>query len=292
MPWIQLKVYAKEDTAEQIGELMSGNGAMAVTFMDSKDTPLYEPKLGELTFWPDTTVIGLFDAGQDMDAVIQRMGRAKVLGEGFSHKLDQLEDKDWEREWMDNFHPIHFGNNVWICPSWCDIPDPDAVNILLDPGLAFGTGTHPTTSLCLQWLAENPPLGKTVLDYGCGSGILAIAALKLGAERVIAVDIDPQALDATLDNAKRNGVEQEIEIYLPHEQPQCQADLVIANILAGPLRELRDLLAGFCKTNGHIVLSGILETQGEELNQIYQDKFDMDAPVYQEEWSRLVGVKP
>ncbi|MBE1299399.1 MAG: 50S ribosomal protein L11 methyltransferase [Alteromonadaceae bacterium] len=291
MAWIQLKIDAQEETAERIGDLMSGNGAMAVTFMDTKDTPMYEPKLGELTLWPDTTVIGLFDAETDMTQVIGRMSKAKILGEDFAYKVDQLEDKDWEREWMDNFHPMQFGQRLWICPSWCPIPDPDAVNILLDPGLAFGTGTHPTTSLCLAWLEQQDLVGKTVLDFGCGSGILGIAALKLGAARVVGVDIDVQALDATRDNAKRNGVEAEFELYLPEEQPEQEYDLVIANILAGPLRQLREQIASFCKPNADLVLSGILETQAPELNALYQDFFDMQPPVFQDEWSRLAGTK-
>lgn len=292
MPWIQLKVDIKEEEAESVGNLMSGNGAQAVTFMDAKDNPVYEPKLGELTLWPTTTVIGLFEADHDMQGVIKRMSQAKVLGEDFAHKLDQLEDKDWEREWMDNFKPMQFGEKLWICPSWCDIPDPNAVNIMLDPGLAFGTGTHPTTSLCLQWLDKQDLSDKTVLDFGCGSGILGIAAIKLGAKRVIGVDIDPQALDATRENARRNDCEADFELYLPQDQPDEAVDVVLANILAGPLRELRQLIASQCKPGGDVVLSGILETQADELNELYNEFFTMKSPVFLSEWSRLSGKKP
>lgn len=291
MPWIQLKIDVKEEEAESVGNLMSGNGAQAVTFMDAKDNPVYEPKLGELTLWPTTTVIGLFEADHDMQGVIKRMSQAKLLGEGFAHKLDQLEDKDWEREWMDNFKPMQFGDKLWICPSWCDIPDPNAVNIMLDPGLAFGTGTHPTTSLCLQWLDKQDLSDKTVLDFGCGSGILGIAAIKLGAKRVIGVDIDPQALDATRENAKRNHCEADFELYLPQDQPDEAVDVVLANILAGPLRELRHLIASQCKPQGDLVLSGILETQAADLNELYTEFFTMEPPTFLSDWSRLVGKK-
>lgn len=291
MPWIQLKVDVKEEDAEAVGNLMSGNGAQAVTFTDAKDNPVFEPKPGELILWPTTTVMGLFEADHDMAGVIQRMSQAKVLGEDFKHKLDQLEDKDWEREWMDNFKPMQFGEKLWICPSWCDIPDPDAVNIMLDPGLAFGTGTHPTTSLCLQWLDGQDLSDKTVLDFGCGSGILGIAAIKLGAKRVIGVDIDPQALLATRENAKRNGCEEDFELYLPEEQPDEPVDMVLANILAGPLRELRELISSQCHSGGRLVLSGILESQAAEINELYSEFFEMDEPAFKEEWSRLSGVK-
>lgn len=291
MPWIQLKIDVTEKDAEALSTLMSGNGAQAVTFTDAKDSPLFEPKPGELVLWPNTTVIGLFEADHDMQGVIQRMAQTKVLGEDFSYKLDQLEDKDWEREWMDNFKPMQFGEKLWICPSWCDIPNPDAVNIMLDPGLAFGTGTHPTTSLCLQWLDKQDLADKTVLDFGCGSGILGIAAIKLGANRVIGVDIDPQALQATQENARRNQCEQDFELYLPEQQPDVPVDLVLANILAGPLRELRELISSQCKSGGQLVLSGILESQAAELNALYSEYFDMDEPQFLDEWSRLSGKK-
>ena len=291
MPWIQLKIDVKEDKAESVGHLMSGNGAQAVTFMDAKDNPVYEPEPGELILWPTTTVMGLYAADHDMQGVIKRLAKAKVLGEDFIYKLDQLEDKDWEREWMDNFKPMRFGNKLWVCPTWCDIPQPDDINIMLDPGLAFGTGTHPTTALCLQWLDAQDLTDKTVLDFGCGSGILGIAAIKLGAKRVIGVDIDPQALDATRDNARRNDCEDKFELYLPQNRPNTPVDVVMANILAGPLRELRELIAHQCKGGGDLVMSGILETQAFELNSLYSAFFTMEPPVSLNEWSCLTGRK-
>jgi ribosomal protein L11 methyltransferase len=187
---------------------------------------------------------------------------------------------------------MQFGERLWICPSWRDVPNPDAVNVMLDPGLAFGTGTHPTTALCLQWLDGLDLAGKTVVDFGCGSGILGIAALKLGAARVIGIDIDPQAIQASRDNAERNGVADQIELYLPEDQPQdVEADVVVANILAGPLRELAPLIAGHGKAGSLMALSGVLESQAPELETIYGQWFEMDPTAVKEEWCRLSGRK-
>ncbi|MDB4327333.1 50S ribosomal protein L11 methyltransferase [bacterium] len=291
MPWIQLKINSQAEYAEQIGDMLSANGAQAVTFVDAKDTPMYEPKPGEVMLWPDTQIVGLYDAEYDMARVISQLGKSKLLGKNFSHKLDQLEDKDWEREWMVNFHPMQFGERLWICPSWRDVPDPNAVNVMLDPGLAFGTGTHPTTSLCLKWLDSLELSQATVVDFGCGSGILGIAALKLGAKRVVGIDIDPQALLASQDNANRNYVGEKIELYLPQYQPKLQADVVLANILAGPLRELKSVISAYCKPGGKLVLSGILDKQAEEINALYSDVFDMQPIAIDGEWARVSGVK-
>lgn len=291
MPWIQLKINTQADNAEAIGDMLSANGAQAVTFVDAKDTPMYEPKPGEVLLWPDTQVIGLFDAEWNMQAVIGRLEQAKMLGKGFSHKLDQLEDKDWEREWMDNFHPIRFGQRLWICPSWREIPDPNAVNVMLDPGLAFGTGTHPTTALCLRWLDGLDLRGKTLVDFGCGSGILGIAALKLGAERVVGIDIDPQALQASQANADRNAVGNKIELYLPEHQPQLSADVVVANILSGPLRELQTVITDYCKSGGQLALSGLLSHQAQDLAELYAADFFMQPNEIDGEWARVSGIK-
>jgi len=290
MPWIQLKINANEETAEKIGNMLSGAGASAVTFMDSQDTPIFEPLPGETLLWGDTDVTGLFDADKDMQPILAFLAKTKVLGSDFRYKLEILEDKDWEREWMENFHPMQFGERLWICPSWRPVPDENAVNVMLDPGLAFGTGTHQTTALCLKWLDGQDLTGKTVVDFGCGSGILAIAALKLGAKRVIGVDIDPQAILASRDNAERNGVADQIELYLPADQPEgIKADVVVANILAAPLRELSGLIVSFLKPGGKIALSGILDHQAAELNEIYRQHCIMDEPTLSDEWARLNG---
>ncbi|MCE9950528.1 50S ribosomal protein L11 methyltransferase [Aeromonas allosaccharophila] len=290
MPWIQIRINATAKTADKVSNMLLGRGAQAVTFMDAKDVPVYEPMPGETPLWGETEVMGLFDAETDPAPTIAFF--QQIFGENVGYKVEQLEDKDWVREWMDHFHPMQFGERLWICPSWRDVPNPDAVNVMLDPGLAFGTGTHPTTALCLQWLDGLDLTGKTVVDFGCGSGILGIAALKLGAARVIGIDIDPQAIQASRDNAERNGVAGQIELYLPADQPQdVEADVVVANILAGPLRELAPLIAGHGKPGSLMALSGVLESQAPELETIYGQWFEMDPTAVKEEWCRLSGRK-
>ncbi|ATV44407.1 50S ribosomal protein L11 methyltransferase [Pectobacterium brasiliense] len=292
MPWIQLKINTSGKVAEQLGDVMMESGAVSVTFQDTHDNPVFEPLPGETRLWGDTDAIALYDAETDMSAVIAILEQEPLLGVGFKHKIEQLEDKDWEREWMDNFHPMQFGKRLWICPSWRDIPDPTAVNVMLDPGLAFGTGTHPTTALCLQWLDGLDLEGKTIIDFGCGSGILAIAALKLGAARAIGIDIDPQAIQASRDNAQRNGVSERLELYLPKDQPaDLSADVVVANILAGPLRELAPLISDLPKAGGHLGLSGVLATQAEGVAEAYADKFTLDPVAEREEWCRITGQR-
>ncbi|WP_286234380.1 50S ribosomal protein L11 methyltransferase [Thalassotalea sediminis] len=292
MPWIQLRLSANEETAEKYSDWLMACGAQAVTFIDAKDTPIYEPLPGdEVTYWANTVVMGLYDASHDMDAAINYIKGIHPDGEKMKFKLEQLEDKDWEREWMDNFHPMKFGERLWICPSWREVPDPEAVNVMLDPGLAFGTGTHPTTALCLTWLDSLDLKGKTVVDFGCGSGILSLAALKLGAKEVIGIDIDPQALQASKENATRNGVEDRLSLYLPSDQPSLKADVVVANILAGPLRELAPVITEFLAKEAKLALSGVLEAQAETLQEIYGQWCHMEPIAIQDEWVRLSGIR-
>lgn len=291
MAWQQLKLNVKVEFAESMGDLLSEMGAQAVTFLDAKDTPMYEPKPGEIMLWPDTQVIGLFDASEEISHIVKAAQAAVPNARDLECVIDQLEDKDWEREWMENFHPMKFGDRLWICPSWRDIPDPQAVNILLDPGLAFGTGTHPTTSLCLQWLDSIELQSKTVVDFGCGSGILGIAALKLGAQKVIGIDIDPQALQASEDNAQRNDVADNLSLFLPENQPSLKADVVIANILAGPLKELSEVISAFCAKGSRLVMSGILAEQANAVMQVYEKQFTFDPVVQEGEWIRLSAIK-
>ncbi|MBD1557445.1 50S ribosomal protein L11 methyltransferase [Vibrio sp. S9_S30] len=293
MPWIQIKLNASDKNAEQIGDmLMEDTGALSVTFLDAKDTPVFEPLPGETRLWGETDVVALYDAEVDTKTVLSQITASGLLEDGFAHKVEQLEDKDWEREWMENFHPMQFGKRLWICPSWRDIPDPNAVNVMLDPGLAFGTGTHPTTSLCLEWLEGIDLEGKTVIDFGCGSGILAIAAIKLGASKVIGIDIDPQAIQASRANAQRNGVDQQLELFLPQDQPEgLLADVVVANILAGPLRELSSVIKGLIKPEGLLAMSGVLDTQAEDVANYYRDELNIDPIVEQSEWCRISGKK-
>lgn len=292
MPWIQLKINTTGNDAETLSDALIESGAVSVTFQDTHDNPVFEPLPGETLLWGDTDAIGLYDAETDMEEVVAMLENEPLLGKDFVHKIEQLEDKDWEREWMDNFHPMRFGERLWICPSWRDVPDPNAVNVMLDPGLAFGTGTHPTTAMCLQWLDSLDLTDKTVIDFGCGSGILAIAALKLGAKHVVGIDIDPQAIQASRDNAERNGVSERLSLYLPKDQPEnLSADVVVANILAGPLRELAPLISVLPVAGGHLGLSGVLASQAQSVVDAYKDKFELDAVAEKEEWCRITGVK-
>ena len=287
MPWIQLRINTTSDLAESISEQLEESGAVSVTFQDTFDNPVFEPLPGETKLWGNTDVVGLYDAETDIDEL-----KAILNLEQYSYKIEQLEDKDWEREWMDNFHPMQFGKRLWICPSWREIPDPNAVNVMLDPGLAFGTGTHPTTALCLTWLDSLDLTNKIVIDYGCGSGILAIAALKLGAARVIGIDIDPQAIQASHDNAERNKVSEKIELYLAKDIPNnLQADVVVANILAGPLKELKPQISKLVKPSGELGLSGILANQSQSVYDAYQTEFVLDPVIEQDEWCRITGKK-
>ena len=287
MPWIQLRINTTSEFAEEISEQLEQSGAVSITFQDTYDTPVFEPLPGETKLWGNTDVVGLYDAQINTDEL-----KAILNLDQYSYKIEQLEDKDWEREWMDNFHPMQFGQRLWICPSWRDVPDPNAVNVMLDPGLAFGTGTHPTTALCLTWLESLDLKNKLVIDYGCGSGILAIAALKLGAKRVIGIDIDPQAIQASHDNAQRNNVDDKLELYLAKDIPDnLQADVVVANILAGPLKELEPQISKLVKSYGELGLSGILATQSSSVCSAYQIHFDLDPVVEKEEWCRITGKK-
>ena len=289
MAWIQFIFDSSPDKADALSDLLSECGSSAVTFQDNEDQPIYEPEIGTTPLWTATNVIALFDAETDTDLIIRLLTGMLAPETVPNYRIEAVEDKDWVREWMDNFHPMSFGDKLWICPSWHTPPDKNAVNIMLDPGLAFGTGTHPTTALCLNWLAQADVKNKVVIDYGCGSGILAIAAALLGANKVIGVDTDPQALEATQANAERNGVT--IETYLPDDCPDEVCDLLLANILAGPLQSLSEHLANLTKAGAPIVLSGILDVQAEDVSQSYQTWFDMEKPVLKDEWIRLVGQK-
>ncbi|MDH5435276.1 MAG: 50S ribosomal protein L11 methyltransferase [Gammaproteobacteria bacterium] len=289
MPWLQLKLSTASEKTESLSDLLTQAGALAVTLHDAGDTPLLEPGPGETPIWPETIIIGLFEADCNMDHVLQLIKNSE--GNDLQYQLEPLEDKDWERAWMDNYHPMSFGKRLWICPSWTKPPQPDAINLMLDPGLAFGTGTHPTTSLCLEWLDEHDVTGLEVIDYGCGSGILAIAAALLGAKQVWAIDHDPQALMATQANAIKNQVAERITVGRPDELPELKSQLILANILAGPLISLAPVLAEHTKSNGQLVLSGLLAKQAAEVTEHYQPWFTMKAPRQKEDWVLLEGTK-
>jgi len=302
MPFLQLTLDIASLDPAPFEDALFAAGASAVSLADAADNPILEPKPGELPMWPTVTVTALFQGDANADAIL------KTLQAQFSplpsHEFTVLEDRAWEREWLKDFRPMQFGKRLWICPGGMLPPadllpvagSPLPVLIQLDPGLAFGTGTHPTTALCLEWLDGADVKDKCVIDYGCGSGILAIAALKLGARDALGTDIDPQALLASRDNAERNGVSAQLRLRTcdfvsDGAAPPAPAPILLANILAGPLAELAPLLAQLVAPGGTIVLSGILKEQAPALAQTYTTWFDMDQPVYRDDWARLVGVR-
>jgi len=265
-------------------------GALSVTYQDAADEPILEPGLGEHPVWSVTRVVALFPDDCDVGRITRRL-REALQDAGIELQVESLLDRDWSSTWRETFHAMRFGARLWVVPTGELAPAVDAVTVHLDPGLAFGTGTHTTTALCLEWLDAQPPVGQEVIDYGCGSGILAIAAGKLGARHVRAVDIDPQALLATRENAGRNGMEQDVEAMFPDALDARPAGLVIANILANPLVELTETLASHVSRDGQIVLTGILAEQAADVMKAYQPWFDFRDPVERDGWVLLEGVK-
>ncbi len=289
MHWIQITIETDKDQSGLIDSYLCEQGALSVTFADAGDQPMFEPEPGTTPLWEAVRVIGMFDAQAPIDKIL---GNLEVANNGKlpPHRIEILEDKDWVREWMDSYQPVKLGQRLWICPSWHKPPEPGAVNLMLDPGLAFGTGTHPTTNLCLQWLETADLDNLTVTDYGCGSGILGIASKLLGSRHVTAIDIDPQALLATRQNAEKNGIPPEhILVEFPENHDGKKTDLVIANILAGPLIELASLLSSLVKTGGNIILSGILSPQTEKIVSAYNPWFDFKAAKELDGWVLLEG---
>lgn len=290
MAWLQLRIAVTPEQVASYEEVLLTFGAVSVTFMDGADQPILEPELGTTPLWQHTHLLALFDG--DINAELLTFQLVQQLGELPEYHLEILQDQDWQRTWMDNFQPMCFGKKLWIVPSWIAAPNPNAINLLLDPGLAFGTGTHPTTALCLEWLDEFMQAGLEVIDFGCGSGVLAIAALLLGAKQVIGTDIDPQALQASRENAERNHIAEELfPLYLPEDMPNVTSDVVIANILAGPLVALATKLIHLTKPKGWICLSGILEDQAETVRAAYQPYCTLQATVVKEGWVRIVGQR-
>ena len=289
-PLADLSVESVETALEELG-------AGSITFVDRGDEPVLEPKPGEFRLWSDTLVRALFQA-EPANAARNLESLAAVLGPHITRtaRVRAVKNQDWERVWLTDWKSLRFGRRLWVCPTAAEPPDdPDAVVVRLDPGLAFGTGTHPTTALCLQILDSLPVSGRNVIDYGCGSGILGIAALKLGAAHVTAVDLDPQALLATRDNAMRNGVSANIDVHgVDMESADTEgagpngglrpAYCVMANILAGPLIELAPKLTAACEPGGYLLLSGLLKTQAYEVKAAYAHGFDMVQVVERDDW--------
>lgn len=290
MPWQQIKARITDTEAEQMEQLFQSLGAVSVSFLDAEDEAVFQLEPGATPLWQQTLLSALFEQDTPIDEILLILKSASRLTDE-DLVVESIEDQDWERAWMDEFKPMRFGERLWICPSWTPPPDESAVNVRLDPGLAFGSGTHPTTALCLEWLDGEPVSGKTVIDYGCGSGILAIAAALLGAERIIGVDNDPQAVTATENNRQENGIDAAVlTAHLPGEAHE-PADIVIANILSGPLVELEPILSSLTKPNGKLVLSGLLDEQSQALINAYANDFDMEPPVVRDGWARIVGTR-
>ncbi len=291
MPWLQIRLAITPEQAPELEDQLLELGAVSVTFMDAEDQPIFEPDLGTTPLWKHTHLLALFEDGTEGDAVLAHLSLLRD-GEVPEHQVERIEDQDWERSWMDNFHPMRFGQRLWIVPSWHAAPEPDAVNLLLDPGLAFGTGTHPTTALCLEWLDGQDLNGCRVLDFGCGSGILGIAALLLGCESALGTDIDPQALEASLDNTRRNNLPAEaFPVYLPQDLPQQAVEVVVANILAGPLVQLAPTITALVQPGGRLALSGILAEQAEEVRAAYAADFELDPTAEKDGWVRISGMR-
>lgn len=290
----QAIIPVREADAEIFSDALMECGALSNAIEDAfagtdNEQPIFgEPDMPQQQIWQQSRIMALFDAETDVDAAL--MQAAEKAGMVLSdYAVEKLEEQDWVRLTQSQFDPIKISDRLWITPTWHEMPDVNAINLRLDPGLAFGTGSHPTTHLCLQWLDKYLIGGESVLDYGCGSGILTIAALKLGAANAVGVDIDAQAIRASLDNALLNEVR--ADFYLPDALPQAQFDVVVANILANPLRMLGEMLAGRTKQGGRIVLSGILLEQLEEMTEIYAQWFDMLPAVDNSGWVCLSGVK-
>jgi len=290
MPWLEFSLDVPGDKAEAVTAALDEAGALSVTILDAADEPLLEPLPGETPLWKNARVVALFESGTDPRPLQQTL-RDMLEAPGLQLQVEQLDDRDWSTTWRDSFGAMCFGRRLWVCPVGESPGQQDAVVVHLDPGLAFGTGTHATTALCLEWLDAHPPAGMSVIDYGCGSGILAIAAHKLGAEAVAAVDIDPQALQATAENARRNQIHERLSVMFPQDLEARPVDLVLANILAQPLIDHADSLATLVKPGGYIVLTGILTEQADEVLAAYRHWFDFSAPVQREEWTLLSGKR-
>lgn len=291
MPFLQISLALDMADAQAGEDVLMEQGALSVTFQDPGGDPVLEPAPGQNPLWDRMTVLALFE--YDVDQRIVRNALAASLGDEAlaSWSAEVLEDRAWERAWMDGFTPMRFGRRLWVCPSTHQVDEPDAVVMKLDPGLAFGTGTHPTTALCLRWLDAQVLRGANVVDYGCGSGILAVAALLLGAEHCHGVDNDPQALTASRDNAQRNGVSHRLSLALPEEPDTSPADVLVANILSGILVQLAPRLANLVRPGGRLALSGILTTQVDEVMSAYQDAFTLDPAVQDGDWALVTGCR-
>ena len=291
MPWQQITITTSKELAPSFEEILENNGALSVTFTDALNQPIYEPPLETTPLWEEVLVTGLFEEQHDLSRIEQLFTDSLSNSSTWKMRLERLEDQVWERLWLEHFQPIKFGDDFWICSTEHTPPEPEATILWLDPGLAFGTGTHPTTALCLAWLAQKNLTNTTVFDFGCGSGILAIASLLMGADQAIGMDIDPQALIATQSNAEKNNVQDRITIFGAQDYPTNTHDIVVANVLAEPLITFSKDISSLVKPNGQLVLSGILSEQIESVIDAYADNFIFEPPAVQDNWACLHARK-
>ena len=283
--WQELKIQVLSDSVPLLEEKLFASGAVSLTYLDAKDQPIFLEILNETPLWESVFILSLFSETTDLEPLISELGQDRAIVNCNELKIKTLADQDWETKWMVDFQPMQFGDKLWVCPSWITPPDPSAKNIILDPGLAFGSGDHPTTSLCLSWLYDHFTEGQEVMDYGCGSGILSIAATLLGASTVYAVDYDPQAITAISNNIEKNMIsEGRIRTYLPEDLPTIRVDCLVANILAMPLIELSEQFSNLTKPMGRLVLSGILKEQANSVIQHYERWFEIDEPQEKDGW--------
>ena len=292
MTWWQFSVSCQASELEDVENLMLENGALSLSLTDAGDEPIYEPLPGYSPVWRESIVTATFEGSVNAEALYQQLSAAMPAHLVASLRFEPLPDQDWDLAYRQHLKPLQFAPNLWVVPSWLEPPDPDATVIRLDPGIAFGTGGHSTTALCLGWLADHPLSDCKIIDYGCGSGILAIAACKLGADRVLAVDIDPQAVTACDSNRIINNIpDHQIDICLPDDMQDFESDLLIANILARPLVGLAPRFASLVRSGGQILLSGILKTQLKEIQSAYSPFFDLDAERTDEDWISISGKR-
>lgn len=290
--WQQLQLTCNQHIVDDISDFLTEHDAVSVTWQNADDSILFEPKPDSRPVWEQIKLTALFKSHHDLKKITENL-LAYFSENTISHlSISKLKEQDWENVWMEHYKPVQISKRLWICPTWETPPDPEAINILLDPGLAFGTGTHPTTAMCLAWLDEHIQGGETVIDFGCGSGILAIAALKLGCAKAIAIDIDPQALVVTRENAIKNGIEAEkLIICTPNQIPELTAEIVVANILANPLISLSSQIAELCKLGACLALSGLLAEQADSVEAAYKASFAFNLPIQKKDWVLLSAKK-
>lgn len=293
MSWLQVSITTGKSTAGSVENILIRSGSLSVTLKDAADEPILEPDIGTTPLWNNAVITGLFESSTEQKTLIDSI--RSQLPDNCQMVTETLDDQDWTRSWMENYKSMQFGERLWVCPWHIDPPDSSAINLRLDPGLAFGTGTHPTTALCLKWLDKNITRQDKLLDYGCGSGILAIAALLLGVKSSDCVDIDEQAIIATLENARANNVISRIDTssakQFKNRLQNQKYDVVIANILSDPLIELAPVLQAQVKKEGDIVLSGILQEQAEQTRTTYARYFEMSDIKVEQDWVLLHGRK-